>query len=196
MNIQLRHFIFGVLIGALLVSSGLYWYAGDLSPDELRQKQMADYYANSVATLVSPHSIRERMTHGDESFILVDTRAQEDYEREHIVGAINIDSSLPVADVVAMYRSLPSDKQVIIYCYSASCMNGRKVGNLLAQNGVYVQEMTVGWNEWRYAWESWNYDTEWDEHFVEDYVVSGSEPGVVADDIKKVAPCVEGELSC
>ena len=193
---QFTHFVFGVLIGALLVSSGLYWYAGDLSPEEQKEQELAAYYADSVAALVSPHSIRERMTKGDDSFILVDTRAKTDYEREHVVGAINIDSGQPVEDVIAMFGSLPENKQIIIYCYSSSCMNGRKVGNLLAENGIYVQELTIGWYEWRYDWQSWNYETEWEEHFVEDYVVSGSEPGELSEDIKRVAPCVEGELSC
>ncbi len=193
---QLKHFILGVITGGLVISSAMYWYVGDLTPEEELQQELAGYYANSVAALVSPHSIRERMTHGDDSFILVDTRAQADYEREHAVGAINIDSSMPVEDVVKAFAALPDDKQVIIYCYSASCMNGRKVGNLLAEHNIFVQEMTIGWNEWRYDWQGWNYDTEWDTHFVEDYVVSGSEPGEVSEDLMKVQPCVEGELSC
>ena len=56
---------------------------------------------------------------------------------------------------------------------------------------------TIGWNEWRYGWEMWNYDTEWAEVKVEDYVVSGDEPGEVPESAKTLQPCgVEGELSC
>ena len=60
-----------------------------------------------------------------------------------------------------------------------------------------VKEMTVGWNEWRYGWEMWNYDTEWDTYKVEDFVVSGTEPGEVPLSGKSVGGCgIEGELSC
>lgn len=94
------------------------------------EAKIAAYYANSVATLVSPHNIRERMSHGVEDYVLVDGRTQEDYRREHIVGAINI-------------------------------------------------------------------DTEWDTYRVEDFVISGSEPGDIPDAAKSLAPCpIVGSLSC
>ena len=137
------------------------------------------------------------MDQEDDSFILVDTRATEDYEREHIVGAINIDTSKPLSQTLRSFQELSADKQIIIYCYSAACMNGRKAGNFLAQNGVFVQEMTVGWNEWRYGWEMWNYDDELSDHKVEDYVVSGTEPGVPKKRKEKDSGCpVGGSLSC
>ena len=137
------------------------------------------------------------MTHGVANFILVDTRAKADYEREHIVGAINIDSSQSPNDVLPAFKALPQDQDIIIYCYSSACMNGRKVGHFLAQNGIFVREMTIGWNEWRYGWEMWNYDTEWDEHKVENYVATGTEPGVVPEEAKSLKPCpVDGSFGC
>lgn len=196
-NMQLNHFVIGTIIGALVTLIALNFLEGSVTPEEREQQQIAAYYANSVATLVSPHSLREKMSHGEDTFLLVDTRAVADYEREHIVGAINIDSSQPLDDFVAAFKALPTDKEIIIYCYSAACMNGRKAGNLLAENGIYVKEMTIGWNEWRYDWEMWNYDTEWDEHVVENYVVSGMEPGVVPDEAKSFEPCpIDGTLGC
>lgn len=164
-----------------------------LTQDELR----AQYFATEVATLVSPHNIRERIDHRDDAFILVDVRAEADYEREHVVGAINIDTSRDLDLILADFKELPENKEVIVYCYSAACMNGRKAGNFLAENGVYVQEMTVGWNEWRYDWEMWNYETEWDEKKVEDYVVSGMEPGELPESDGIPSPCpIGGSLSC
>jgi len=75
-------------------------------------------------------------------------------------------------------------------------MNGRKAGNFLSENEIYVQELTIGWNEWRYGWEMWNYDTEWEEKKVEDYVISGSEPGEFEGE-SLPSPCpIGGSLSC
>ena len=187
-------FFLGLATGGVVVFAVSFnFYNQTPSPERL----IAQYYASEVATLVSPHSIRERMTHDITNFVLVDTRTQADYEREHIVGAINIDSSQPLADVLRAFKALPQNKDIIIYCYSSACMNGRKVGHFLAQNGIFVQEMTIGWNEWRYGWETWNYDTEWDEHKVEDYVFSGQEPGTVPESVKSLKPCpIDGSLGC
>ena len=67
----------------------------------------------------------------------------------------------------------------------------------MAENGIYVKEMTVGWNEWRYDWQGWNYDTEWGSTDVMDYVISGSEPGVPMVRKEAVETCpLEGGFSC
>lgn len=198
-NIPVRHFIVGTIIGALVTLLALNFLESTTSEEDLVQQQIATYYANSAATLVSPHNIRERMSHGKDNFVLVDVRTEEDYVREHIVGAVNIDTGQALDTVLSEFKTLVAenpDKEIIIYCYSAACMNGRKAGNFLAENGVFVKEMTVGWNEWRYGWEMWNYDTEWDEYKVEDYVVSGAEPGVPPEPTG-FSPCpIDGELSC
>jgi rhodanese-related sulfurtransferase len=190
-------FICGLIIGALAVTTYINTTGENLTEEQIQNELIAQYYASEVATLVSPHSIRERMTHGKDEFVLVDVRAVEDYEREHIAGAINISGELSPEELTAKFRELPSDKEIIIYCYSSACMNGRKVGHHLAQEGIFVKEMTIGWNEWRYAWESWNYETEWDEHTVEDYVVSGSEPGAVPESAQELDICpIDGEFAC
>lgn len=194
----MKQLITGVILGAVLTLAGVQIATNETKITE--EAKIAAYYANSAATLVSPHNIRERMSHSKEDFILVDTRAEEDYLREHIVTAISIDTGRDLDIVLADFEKLIAenpDKEIIIYCYSAACMNGRKAGNFLAENGVYVKEMTIGWNEWRYGWEMWNYDTEWDTYKVENFVTSGEEPGEVPNAAKSIKPCgVEGELSC
>lgn len=195
-----------ILLG-LVAGAGFMYLALGVNPaaTELTQEdKIAAYYANSAATLVSPHNLRERMSHSKDNYVLVDVRAAADYEREHIVTAINIDTSETIDrtldDILQDFEDVVAEnpnQEIIIYCYSAACMNGRKAGNFLAKNGVYVKEMTVGWNEWRYDWEMWNYDTEWEEVQVEDFVATGTEPGTVPDHARSIVPCsIEGELSC
>lgn len=163
----------GVLSG--VISSLIVWAVVSNPSAERRIK---DYYLTETAVLVSPHHLRQEMDKGDDTFILVDVRTQEEYEREHIVGAINIPAD--EAKMVNSFAELEkeTDKEIIIYCYSMPCMTGRKVGAALVEHGIYVKELGVGWNEWRYFWELWNFDHELESTFVEDYVVSGSEPGV------------------
>lgn len=193
----MKNIVIGFILGAAAVYFGVISVG---STEVTAEDKIAAYYANSAATLVSPHNIRERMSHAKSDFVLVDVRASEDYEREHVVTAVNIDTGRDLDTVLADFKQVIEEnpgKEIIIYCYSAACMNGRKAGNFLADNDVFVKEMTIGWNEWRYGWEMWNYDTEWEEVKVEDFVVSGNEPGVVPDYAISIEPCsIEGELSC
>lgn len=196
----MKHLLLGLVVGAAFMFVAQMLYTG--TPTE--EEKNAAYFAHSAATLVSPHNLRERMSHGKDNYVLIDIRAAEDYAREHIVTAINIDTSetaeRTLDDILADFKMVVAEnpnKEIIIYCYSAACMNGRKAGDFLAKHGVYVKEMTVGWNEWRYGWEMWNYDTEWDAYRVEDYVISGTEPGIVPEAARSIAPCnIEGTLSC
>jgi len=179
------------VIGYLLGSSA------QSSPEE---SKIAAYYANSVATLVSPHSIRRSMDRGFHDYIVVDTRAASDYENGHISGALNIDSEQSVDEVVTAFREIERDakKPILIYCYSASCMNGRKVGHKLAQSGIYVHEMTIGYNEWEFFPDTWNYPQEAGTYDIENYITRGTEPGEPEQNLQGLLHgCgIEGELSC
>ena len=196
----MKNIILGFILGAGTVYLTLQ---GVLFTDSAptHEQLQANYYAEASATLVSPHNIRERLTHGIDDFVLIDVRAEEDYVREHVTTALNIDTGKELDEVLAKFRQVIEEnpgKEIVIYCYSSACMNGRKAGNFLAENGIFVKEMTIGWNEWRYGWEMWNYDTEWEEHAVEEYVTEGTEPGEIDRSIQRPADScgVDGELSC
>ncbi len=144
------------------------------------------------------------MATGDDSFILVDLRSSEEYEREHITGAINIpvyktpDESAydDVNRIVREFSQLSQDKEIIVYCYSIPCMSGRKVGKMLAERGIFVKHLGIGWNEWRYYWNLWNHEHEWQKTNVKDYVTSGKKPGKVNSQTNPNACPIEGNLGC
>jgi rhodanese-related sulfurtransferase len=147
------------------------------------------------------------MTKGDDSFILIDLRSNEEYVEEHIIGAINVPAYKDrdnsdygaVQRIISTTKQLQKDnpgKDLIVYCYSIPCMTGRKVGKILADEGIYVKLLGVGWNEWRYYWQLWNHPHEWNITNVEDYVISGSEPGIFDADITGTGCPIEGGLGC
>jgi len=164
------------------------------------------FYETETAVAVSPHHLRKNMTKGKiDDYVLVDLRSQEEYEKEHIVTAVNIPaykntntSAYDEKDrIVGSFRKIIKDnpgKEVIMYCYSMPCMTSRKIGKMLAENDIYVKHLNIGWNEWRYYWDLWNHDSEASTH-VEDYITIGKEPG-----LPKVeglpSPCGAGEFSC
>ncbi|MBI4990793.1 rhodanese-like domain-containing protein [Candidatus Gottesmanbacteria bacterium] len=171
------------------------------------QELIKNFYLTENAVHVSPHTVRKNMDKGKTDFVLVDLRSPQEYEKEHIIGAINIpaykdpntsislDTEQKEKDrIIRQFRDLGKDKEVIVYCYSMPCMTGRKIGKLLSENGIYVKSLNIGWNEWRYFWSMWNHDGE-EPTEVKDYIISGKEAG--KPKIKDTfSPCKVGELGC
>ena len=165
---------------------------------------ISDFYEIENAVHVSPHSIRKAMDKGEMNFVLVDLRSAEEYETEHVVGAINIpaykdkdNSDYGAVDrIVTAFSELPKDKDIIVYCYSTPCMTGRKIGLMLAEHGIYVKHLGIGWNEWRYQWTSWNHEHEWNTTDVEDYIASGREPGIPKSGKSSGACPIDNSFGC
>lgn len=171
------------------------------------QELIKNFYLTENAVHVSPHTVRKNMDKGKTDFALVDLRSPQEYEKEHIIGAVNIpaykdpntsislDTEIKEKErVIQEFRNLSKDKEVIVYCYSMPCMTGRKIGKLLADNDIYVKHLGIGWNEWRYFWSMWNHDGETPTK-VENYIISGKDPGVYKPQ-QLPSPCGKGELSC
>lgn len=198
----------------IIVAAGVGAFVGSVTTvvlQTIRQPSPAtlirEFYATETAVYVSPHTLRKKMDKGETNYVLVDVRSPQEYENEHIVGAINIpaykdpNTSISLESereerdrIINAFRTLGRDRDIIVYCYSGPCMTGRKIGKLLAENGIYVKHLGVGWNEWRSFWNLWNHDAETPTD-VRDYISTGKQPGKpkVKD---MVSPCQVGELGC
>jgi len=203
-NVILTAIIAGAIAGivAALLVGGMQEADQDSKEDLIKE-----WYAAETAVHVSPHHIRKHMAQGDDTFILVDLRSQEEYEREHVIGAVSIPAYASpeksaygdVERITNSFKELIEEnpgKDIIVYCYSIPCMTGRKIGNMLAEQGIYVKHLGVGWNEWRYFWTMWNHEHEWNVTNVEDYTISGSDPGVFELEGASKACAIEGEFGC
>jgi len=174
---------FGTRIGLALVCvlSALVVVSCSSAKTPSKKDLIKNFYLMEAAVLVSPHHLRKAMMKGESDFTLVDLRSAEEYGNAHIRGAINIPAySSPdksaygdIERIVGAFRELPQDQDIIVYCYSEPCMTGRKVGKLLAENGIFVRHLGIGWNEWRHHWTAWNHEHEWSETQVEDYISYG-----------------------
>lgn len=171
-----------------------------------KEELIEEFYAIENAVYVSPHGLRKAMDKGEKPYIVVDLRSAEEYEKEHVIGAINIpaysdpDTSAygDVERIVGEFKKLPKDKEVVVYCYSMPCMTGRKIGLMLAEHQIYVKHLGIGWNEWKYFWTLWNHELEWNQTKVEDYIWTGKEPGTPKrKDEDSVAPCtLDNNFGC
>jgi len=173
--------ISGAIAGLLVVA--VYPSFSQPTQDEL----ISEFYHVETAAHVSPHGLRKHIA--DEQYIIVDLRSQEEYENEHIIGAVNVPAyATPdksdygaVERIVGSFTELQAqadleEKKIVVYCYSGPCMTGRKIGKMLADQGIYVEHLGIGWQEWRFYWNLWNHDGETSVNPA-DYVWSGPEPG-------------------
>src|SRR3989344_1204903 len=164
----IKTFVITVIISALvgsLATFGAINLLGD-SKEKTNNELIKEFYAVENAAHVSPHGLRGKLDKGGTTVLLIDLLSAQEYEQEHIAGAINIpaysDPNTPVYQeidrIVGEFQKLPKDKEVIVYCYSIPCMTGRKIGKILVEKGIYVKHLVIGWNEWRYFWNLWNHE--------------------------------------
>ena len=180
-KITIQVLIIAIVFGALAGIGANVFMTNNRGQADL----IKDFYEVENAVHVSPHGLRKHITDLNNTKILVDLRSQEEYETEHVIGAINIPAYASpdksdygaVERIVNSFKALPQDKEIIVYCYSMPCMTGRKIGKMLAEHDVYVKHLGIGWQEWRYFWNLWNHDGETKVNPA-DYVATGPEPGV------------------
>lgn len=181
-----KKLVLGLVICNALISIAIGGFVFSmLSKKPSKEKLIAEFYAIENAVHVSPHGLRKSMDDGKLQYTVVDLRSKQEYEKEHVIGSINIpaysdpDTSAygDVDRIVNEFKKLPKDKDIVVYCYSAPCMTGRKIGEVLTENGIFVKHLGIGWNEWRYHWNSWNHEHEWSQTIVDDYIGKGSDPG-------------------
>lgn len=199
------------LVGLIMINALLSWAISTFIYSMMLQKPTKDkliteFYAIENAVHVSPHSLRKAMDKGELPFTLVDLRSKQEYEKEHIIGAINIpaysdpDTSAydDISRIVRAFKKLPKNKEVVVYCYSTPCMTGRKIGQMLVAHKIYVQHLGIGWNEWRYYWKLWNHEHEWEQTNVEEYISKGKDPGVPKKkDKSSLTPCsLDDKFGC
>jgi rhodanese-related sulfurtransferase len=199
--------ILTIILSALVGSATtLAIVKSDNNKKPTNEELIAEFYNVENATHVSPHGLRGKLDKGGKDVLIVDLRSAEEYEKGHIVSAINIpaykDPNTPAYEevdrIVSQFKKAISEnpnKEVITYCYSAACMTGRKVGKMLSDNGVFVKTLNIGWNEWKYFWTLWNHEHEWKSTKPENYIVVGKEPGTPTQR-SLPSPCGDGELGC
>lgn len=82
---------------------------------------------------------------GTKDYVLVDTRAEEAYEKSHAIHAINFPHNKMNKDSLSAY---PKDTQFVVYCWGPGCNGATKAAMKLAALGYAVKEMIGGIHYW------------------------------------------------
>jgi len=82
--------------------------------------------------------------------IWIDARTDEEYARDHVLGAISLNEDHWNTLLPQFLASWSPDKKVIVYCSSLSCNASREIARRLRKEAqlqnVFVLE--GGWEEW------------------------------------------------
>lgn len=88
----------------------------------------------------------KRVMEGSEPYRLVDVRGKEDYDKEHIRGAM----SLPLDDLGKAKSLFKPDELIIVYCDSFVCSASSSAAKMLAGMGFHnVRDYKGGVREWK-----------------------------------------------
>jgi len=105
------------------------------------------YLTSSPSATISAQTLYDNLNDGDTSndpFIL-SVRAASAYEIGHIPGAANIPWSTLASDTTAL-KILPTDKQIVVYCYTGHTGGLATAGlNLLGYNAVNLKWGICSW---------------------------------------------------
>ena len=102
-----------------------------------------EFFESKVAFTTGPVEL-DRMikTHAD--IAIIDVRAEEDYEKGHVPGAINLPK-----EKWGTLQGLEKNKTNVVYCYSQQCHLAANACVEFARNGYPVMELEGGFDAWK-----------------------------------------------
>lgn len=133
--------IVGVFLIALIAG-----FLGAFAYESVNRSDIGyDKFVSVPMTEMSSYTLLKKMSANANDFVVLDVRDKPSYDLGHIKGAI----SMPIADIPRRNRELPTDKDIVIYCWSHECGLGPNAAALLAKLGMTnLKELRIGWCEW------------------------------------------------
>ncbi|MDB6023609.1 MAG: Sulfurtransferase [Pedosphaera sp.] len=109
-------------------------------PDPAKAKA---YFENKITFTTGPVEL-DHMLKAHESINVIDVRAEEDYQKGHIPGAINLPKNK-----WQTLEGLSKDRTNVVYCYSMVCHLAAAAAYKFADRGFPVMELDGGFDEWQ-----------------------------------------------
>jgi rhodanese-related sulfurtransferase len=99
------------------------------------------FFESKMAFTTGPVELERMMKEGNVN--IVDVRADDDYAKGHIPGAVNLPK-----DRWATLQGLRKDRVNVLYCYSLVCHLAATAAIQFAAQGYPVMELDGGWRWW------------------------------------------------
>ncbi|MEM7549739.1 MAG: rhodanese-like domain-containing protein [Bacteroidota bacterium] len=105
-----------------------------------------DFYKSKLTYEMDPSDLFEMLEKGEDT-IVIDTRQEFGYKREHIPGAINFPHRRMNEESV---KKLDMSKTYVCYCDGIGCNGSTKGALKLSEYGFKVKELIGGIEWWKF----------------------------------------------
>ncbi len=102
------------------------------------------YFEDKLAFTTGPVELERWIKTHEDNLVVVDVRAEEDFAKGHIPGAINL-----ARDKWDSLNGLSKNKTNVVYCYSQQCHLAANACVHFASRGYPVMEMEGGFAAWK-----------------------------------------------
>ena len=102
------------------------------------------YFEAKLAFTTGPVELERWIKSGENNLVIVDVREQEDYNRGHLPGAINLPR-----EQWSNPQGLSRDKTNVVYCYTQQCHLAANACVQFAGLGYPVMELEGGFAAWK-----------------------------------------------
>jgi rhodanese-related sulfurtransferase len=124
------------------IAGGWPGYAAAANNEKDLQQAVAAYYEKMPddSYKIPEADLKKLVDAKDTGIFILDIRAEADYDKGHIEGAVNI----PFKEVGRNLDKLPQDKKIIVYCYTGQ--TGGQTTALLNIAGFEARSLNGGMN--------------------------------------------------
>jgi rhodanese-related sulfurtransferase len=119
---------------------------------EVNMKNQIQYYKNKLEYEIDSWDLSDGIKNGM-NIIVIDTRSKEAYEKEHIIGAINLPHKIMDENTS---RNLDKSALIVTYCDGIGCNASTKGAYKMSLLNFNVREL-IGGIDW---WKRDGYQTE------------------------------------
>lgn len=145
-----------IVIPSMLMSSLLMSLSANAalaSPKETKiqdTKKAVEYFQNELNFTTNPHGVNAVLEGEVKNVTIVDVRAEKDFVKGHIPGAINLpyDKYNSFEGNEKNFPGLRKDGYNYVYCYQLLCNLGQQAAKAFAKAGYPVKEMKGGFKSW------------------------------------------------
>jgi len=102
------------------------------------------YFEDKLAFTTGPVELDRWIKAHEDNLVVVDVREEEDYEKGHVPGAINLPKKQWDNP-----RGLSRDKTNVVYCYTQQCHLAANACVQFAAKGFPVMELEGGFETWK-----------------------------------------------
>ncbi len=108
-------------------------------------------YSCLMHKTISTEELKKKTDAGGGDFVLIDVLSKEKYAARHVPGALSIPETPDYAKTFEAALQVPKDREIIVYCSSATCQASVRTADALEKAGytnvLHYKDGIAGWQQ-------------------------------------------------